>query len=203
MTDKERDAAQISRRDLLEKAGKLTIGGAVVAAGLRPALAFAAGNAGATVVEASLADPTTFNPLVGQDFAAYVVSGLCFDGLLSVDAEGNPTPAIAQALPTVTNGGTRYVFKLRPNGKWSDGTPLTADDVVFTYDLMFSPAYKAFTTAYRGDLESHLKSVRAIDAHTVEFVTKGVYAPFLIASCTLRTHAEAPFSGLSVSAEAL
>ena len=50
---------------------------------------------------------------------------------------------------------------------------------------MFSPKYKEFTSAYRGDLEQHLKSVRAIDSHTVEFVTKGVYAPFLIASCTL------------------
>ena len=50
---------------------------------------------------------------------------------------------------------------------------------------MFSPKYKAFTSAYRGDLEQHLKSVKAIDSHTVEFVTKGVYAPFLIADCTL------------------
>ncbi len=185
MTDKPRNAAEISRRDLLEKAGKLTLGGAVLAAGLRPALAFAESLAGGTVVEASLADPTTFNPLVGQDFAAYVVSGLCFDGLLTVNAKGQPTPAVASALPTVSNGGTKYVFKLRPNAKWSDGTALTADDVVFTYDLMFSPKYKAFTTAYRGDLETHLKSVRAVDAHTVEFVTKGVYAPFLVASCTL------------------
>jgi peptide/nickel transport system substrate-binding protein len=185
VTDKVRDAAEFSRREVLEKAGRLTLGGAMLAAGLRPSIAFAAGNAGATVVEASLADPTTFNPLVGQDFAAYVVSGLCFDGLLSVNAQGHPTPAVAQALPTVSNGGTKYVFKLRPNAKWSDGTPLTADDVVFTYDLMFSPKYKAFSSAYRGDLETHLASVRAIDTHTVEFVTKGVYAPFLVASCTL------------------
>jgi len=180
-------AEEFSRRELLEKAGKLTLGGMMLsgAAGLRPALAFAAANAGGTVVEASLADPTTFNPLVGQDFAAYVVASLSFDGLLSVDAHGNPTPAVAQALPTVTNAGSRYVFKLRPNAKWSDGTPLTADDVVFTYNLMFSPKYKAFSSAYRGDLESHLKSVRAIDAHTVEFVTKGAYAPFQVANCTL------------------
>jgi peptide/nickel transport system substrate-binding protein len=185
VTEKVAGVGEITRRDLLERAGKLTVGGLMLSAGLRPALAFAESLAGATVVEASLADPTTFNPLVGQDFAAYIISGLCFDGLLSVNAKGQPIPAVASALPTVSNGGTKYVFKLRPNGKWSDGTPLTADDVVFTYNLMFSPKYKEFTSAYRGDLEQHLKSVRAIDSHTVEFVTKGVYAPFLIASCTL------------------
>src|SRR3954447_8591142 len=154
-------------------------------AGYRTSLALAGSTAGGPVVEASLADPTTFNPLVGQDFAAYVVAGLCFDGLLSVDAKGNATPAVARALPVVSRKGTRLVFKLRPNAKWSDGQPLTADDVVFTYNLMFSPEYKDFTTAYRGDLESHLKSVRALDKQTVEFVTNGTYAPFILADCTL------------------
>jgi peptide/nickel transport system substrate-binding protein len=180
-------AAELTRRALLEKAGKVAAGGMLLSslAGYRTSLAFGAGLAGGTVVEASLADPTTFNPLVGQDFAAYVVSGICFDGLLSVDPKGNPTPAIAKALPTITKNGTKLVFKLRPNAKWSDGQPLTASDVVFTYNLMVSPNYKDFTTAYRGDLETHLHSVRAIDAHTVEFVTKGPYAPFLLAHATL------------------
>jgi peptide/nickel transport system substrate-binding protein len=187
VTDEAGSAAEFTRRQLLGKAGKIGLAGIALGGGigLRTAFALAGSSAGGTVVEASLADPTTFNPLVGQDFAAYVVSGLVFDGLLSVDAHGNPIPAIAQALPTVTNGGTRYVFKLRPNAKWSDGKPLTADDVVFTYDLMFSPKYKAFSSAYRGDLTTHLKSVKALNSHTVEIVTKGVYAPFQVADCTL------------------
>ena len=187
MTDKTVGSpGALSRRVLLEKAGRLTVGGMLVSSyGFRAGLALAGGTAGGTVVEASLADPTTFNPLVGQDFAAYVVASICFNGLLSIDAAGNPIPAIASALPTVSNGGSTYLFKLRPNAKWSDGTALTADDVVFTYELMFSPKYKAFSSAYRGDLTQHLKSVRAVDAHTVEFVTHGVYAPFQVADCTL------------------
>lgn len=178
---------ELSRRELLARAGKLALGATMLSglAGYRNALAFGASSVGGTVVEASLADPTTFNPLVGQDFAAYVVASLCFDGLLSVDAGGNPTPALAQSLPAISNGGRRYVFTLRRNAKWSDGTPLTSADVVFTYDLMFSPKYKGFSSAYRGDLESHLASVRALDARRVEFVTKTVYAPFQIADCTL------------------
>jgi peptide/nickel transport system substrate-binding protein len=177
---------EVSRRQFVERAGKLTVAGMLASSvGLRTALAFAGTTAGGTVVEASLADPTTFNPLVGQDFAAYVVASICFNGLLSINAQGHPIPAIASALPTISNGGSKYVFKLRPNAKWSDGKPLTADDVVFTYDLMFSPKYNAFSSAYRGDLTNHLKSVRALNAHTVEFVTKGVYSPFQVADCTL------------------
>lgn len=190
MTEHTIAPTELTRRELLKRGAVLAASGSALAglSGARAAGAFAAaaaGAAGGTVVEASLADPTTFNPLVGQDFAAYVIASLCFEGLLSVDGKGNAIPGIAQTLPTISKNGTRYVFKLRPNAKWSDGTPLTSADVVFTYNLLVSPDYKAFTTAYRGDLEQHLRSVRALDAHTVEFVTKGVYAPFLVASCTL------------------
>lgn len=176
---------RLSRRDLLAKTGKLAAGATVLSGlpALRTSLAFADELAGATLVEASLADPTTFNPLVGQDFAAYVIASLCFDGLLSVNAHGDPIPALAESVEV--KGGTRYTFKLRKNLKWSDGTPLTAEDVVFTYSLMALPKYKPFTTAYRGDIETHLKSARAIDKHTVELVTNGIFAPFEIAFCTL------------------
>jgi peptide/nickel transport system substrate-binding protein len=204
MTDQTLELQELTRRQLLQRGAALAAGGSVLAglAGYRPSSAAAArsvGAAGRTVVEASLADPTTFNPLVGQDFAAYVVSSLCFEGLLSVDGKGHPIPGLAQALPAISRKDTRYVFKLRPNAKWSDGTPLTAADVVFTYNLLVSPNYKAFTTAYRGDLEQHLHSVRALDSHTVEFVTKGVYAPFLVASCTLGILPKHVLGGISAT----
>ena len=67
MTEKVAGVGEITRRDLLERAGKLTVGGLMLSAGLRPALAFAESLAGGTVVEASQADPTTVNPRVGQD----------------------------------------------------------------------------------------------------------------------------------------
>lgn len=175
----------LSRRDLLLKTGQVAAGATLAGSftGLRSSLAFADSLAGATVVEASLADPTTFNPLVGQDFAAYVIASLCFDGLLSVNAHGDPIPALAQSFKV--KNGTHYTFNLRKNAKWSDGKPLTAADVVFTYELMASPAYKAFSSAYRGDIETNLRSARAINAHTVELVTKRPFAPFEIAFCTL------------------
>src|SRR3954447_21229890 len=99
-------------------------------AGYRTSLALAGTTAGATVVEASLADPTTFNPLVGQDFAAYVVASLCFEGLMTIDTKGNAVPALAESV-AVKKAANQYIFKLRTGLKWSDGQPLTADDVVF------------------------------------------------------------------------
>lgn len=200
MTEHTGDPNKITRGELLKRGAAVIAGGSMLT-GISDFAddAFAATKSGGTVVEASLADPTTFNPLVGQDFASYVVQAICFEGLMTVDKKGNAIPAIAQKHPTVTDGGRRYVFHLRPNAKWSDGKPLTAADVVFTYDLMFSPKYKAFSSAYRGDLESHLKSVRAINAHTVELVTNGVYAPFLVADCTLGLLPKHVLSGISAN----
>src|SRR4051812_40455980 len=153
-------AARLSRARLLAGAGAVALGGTLAAelAGLRQPVAFAKELAGATVVEASLADPTTFNPLVGQDFAAYVVASLCFEGLMTIDTKGNAVPALAESV-AVKKAANQYIFKLRTGLKWSDGQPLTADDVVFTYNLMFSPKYVDFSSAYRGDATQHIKSV--------------------------------------------
>jgi peptide/nickel transport system substrate-binding protein len=178
--------ARLSRARLLAAAGGAAVGGSLAAqlAGIRIPAAFATELAGATIVEASLADPTTFNPLVGQDFAAYVIAALTFEGLMTVDSKGNAQPALAQSVK-VLKSATRYVFKLKPNLKWSDGKPLTADDVVFTFNLMFSKKYADFTSAYSGDAKQHLKAVTAIDKNTVQIDTKGVYAPFLVSMGTL------------------
>jgi peptide/nickel transport system substrate-binding protein len=179
-------AARLSRARLLAGAGAMALGGTLAAelAGLRQPVAFARELAGATVVEASLADPTTFNPLVGQDFAAYVVASLCFEGLMTIDTKGNAVPALAESV-AVKKAANQYIFKLRKGLKWSDGQPLTADDVAFTYNLMFSPKYVDFSSAYRGDATQHIKSVNAIDKQTVQITTRGVYAPFLVSFGTL------------------
>jgi peptide/nickel transport system substrate-binding protein len=184
-----------SRRDLLSIGGRLAAMAAMApllegifdspaSASTTMAKLRAAGGGG-TVIEGNQADPTTFNPLVGQDFAAYIVAATCFNGLLTIDKNGHPQPAIATALPKVTNNSNTYTFKLRSNAKWSDGTPLTADDVVFTFELMFSPKYKDFACAYSGDAKAYIKSAKAINAHTFQLTTKKPYAPLLLELCTL------------------
>ena len=54
-----------------------------------------------------------------------------------------PVPVLVTEIPSVDNGGVSadgktITFKLRDDVTWSDGEPLTADDFVFTYDMIMS-----------------------------------------------------------------
>ena len=69
-------------------------------------------------------------------------------GLTDIDAEGNVFPELAAELPTIENGGVVFdeeawtmdvTWKLRDDIQWADGVPVTADDVVFTWDAMTDP----------------------------------------------------------------
>src|SRR4029077_2701204 len=92
-------------------------------------------------------------------------------------------PMLASAPPTVSSDQLTFTFKLRPNLKWSDGQPLTADDVVFTYNLIFSPDTKDYVSRYRAQLEGYLQSVTASDPQTVVFTFSKVLANFVDTHC--------------------
>ena len=132
------------------------------------------------MVEGAFSDVRTFTSVLSSDTSSNTVIGLMFDGLLNSKKNGDLVGALAQNLPTTSADGLTYTFKLRPNLKWSDGQPLTADDVVFTYQLMYDPAYKDVASPRRGDLEKYIASVTAPDPHTVVIKTTQVYAPFLV-----------------------
>jgi peptide/nickel transport system substrate-binding protein len=68
----------------------------------------------------------------------YDAARLIIEPLAVIDPDGALTPALAAEIPTIANGGVAKDFKsvtwkLKPDVTWSDGSPLTADDVVFTY----------------------------------------------------------------------
>src|SRR5580692_4622988 len=88
--------------------------------------------------------PNTLNPLLGPQFYENYVYEAIFSGLTVIDSRGNVIPDLAIAVPTIANGGISHdgrtlIYRLRPNLKWQDGVPLTADDVAFTYGLMRDP----------------------------------------------------------------
>ncbi|HKW72379.1 MAG TPA: ABC transporter substrate-binding protein [Candidatus Dormibacteraeota bacterium] len=138
---------------------------------------------GGKLIEGTISDIATFNTLNSGDTASTQMITLCFDGLLSITDKGDNIPMLAQALPTISSDALTYTFKLRPNLKWSDGQPLTADDVAFTYGLMFRPDTKDFVSRYRADLEGFLESVTATDPQTVVFKFSKVQASFLDSHC--------------------
>ncbi|MEE6269902.1 ABC transporter substrate-binding protein [Streptomyces diastatochromogenes] len=116
-------------------------------------------------------EPETLSPLLGYGKDG---NSKIFDGLLTHDAEMRLKPALAAALPKVTDGGTTYTFTLRPGVKFSDGKPFTADDVVFTYATILD---EKTNNASKAELDA-LDKVEKKDDRTVVFHLKYPYAPF-------------------------
>ena len=75
----------------------------------------------------------------------------------------------------VSDDATEYTYYLNPDAMWSDGTPLTADDVVFTFEMLMANELEIPTV---GEIDT----VEALDAHTVKFTTKTSLIPFLYRS---------------------
>jgi peptide/nickel transport system substrate-binding protein len=93
-------------------------------------------------------DPPSFNPAITDTGYDSLVMKLVLLGLADIGVDGTAYPELAARLPTVENGdvvtneisGTMDVtWKLRKDIQWSDGTPVTADDVVFTYKALTDP----------------------------------------------------------------
>ena len=103
-----------------------------------------------------------------------------FDGLTEFNLDTYKIePALAESW-TISDGGKVYTFKLRQNVKWSDGQPLTADDVVFTYQqLVANPEARA------GDsgnfvIDGKPVVIAKVDASTVKFTLPRPSPAFLL-----------------------
>jgi len=182
----ERFLEEWSRRDFLKRTGGAAAYLAFMAGGAELLAACAGGGTtsqtpkkGGHVVEGNFSDIRTLNSMLSSDTASNQVIGLMFDGLLNQKKNGDLIPALASKLPDTSSDGLTYTFKLRSNLKFSDGHPLTSEDVKFTYQIAFDPQYKAFASPRRGDLEKYIASVDTPDPLTVVIKTTQVFAPFL------------------------
>ncbi len=185
----ERFLEEWSRRDFLKRTGGAAAYLTFLAGGLEflEACAGGGGTTGGTakkgghVVEGNFSDIRTLNSMLSSDTASNQVIGLMFDGLLNYKKDGSLIPALASDMPKTSADGMTYTFKLRSGLKWSDGQPLTSDDVKFTYALAQDPAYKEVASPRRGDLSKYIKSIDTPDPQTVVFNMAQVFAPFLSA----------------------
>jgi peptide/nickel transport system substrate-binding protein len=125
------------------------------------------------LVNWSLADPENLNPLISNDSAANAVLRWIFLSLLDVDDETlESVPLIARELPEISEDKLTYTFRLREGVTFSDGKPLTADDVVFTMKAIKHPGVRApFARNY---FES-VQDVVAVDPLTVRFDLRKPY----------------------------
>ncbi len=132
------------------------------------------------LVQAFLSDPKTFNPVISQDAGSSAVAGMMFDGLITNNPiTGKPEGALAESW-SVSEDKLKIVFKLREGLKWSDGQPLTADDVIFTYNqLYFNPDIPNSTKdVLRVGQSQELPQVRKLNDLEIEFTLAEPFAPF-------------------------
>ncbi len=89
-----------------------------------------------------LSDIKTFDPALDSDVYSADAINMVFTGLIEFDQNLNLRPELAQSY-SVGPDGVTYTFKLRPNLLFSDGTPLTSKDVVYSIDRALQPATKS------------------------------------------------------------
>lgn len=117
-------------------------------------------------------EPTTLNPLSSSDAFSSSVHAYVFESLLDKDLDSfdwKPKLAVEWSM---SEDKRTFDFKLRQGVKWHDGTEFTAEDVKFSYDVIFTDDYKAVQN--RSYYEA-IKEVQIIDKYTVRFIVKDDY----------------------------
>ena len=114
-------------------------------------------------------EPDNLSPFVGYAAPAFEIWYLTYDSLVGYDPatlspmKGEDSTGLATDW-TVSEDGLTWTFTLRQNAKWSDGVPLTAKDVAFTYNYIIKNQMENLTAYTR-----LIKEATAVDDYTVEF----------------------------------
>ena len=134
--------------------------GALVAAAV-----LASPAAAKTLRWSSQGDILTFDPMAQNESLNNTFSDYVYDGLVRYNKQFVPEPALATSWTRVSP--TQWRFNLRKNVKFHDGTPMTADDVVFSFERVLKPASNMKVYA------QGIKETKKIDDFTVEIITDG------------------------------
>lgn len=106
---------------------------------------------GGTVTLIIPEEPTTLNYFQAEAaIVRQVAEATSMTGLVTIDQNGDFIPMLAEELPTPANGGLSedysvVTWKLKPDLKWSDGEPITSDDIKFTWEVLSNPDSGALT----------------------------------------------------------
>lgn len=126
-----------------------------------------------TLVVGMDVDAGTLDPRLMRDTTASRANDLIYSGLVHITPNLEAVPDLAEGWESPDP--QTVIFKLRPDLKFSDGSPLTADDVVFTYTTLLNPDLNAPQRA----LYTPITAIEAVDAQTVKFSLSAPYAPLL------------------------
>jgi len=115
------------------------------------------------------------NPLLWETGAEHDLVSLVFSGLTRTDEQGQIVPDLAESW-TVMDDGLTYAFALREDARWHDGTPVTADDVLYTVGLLQDKASDLLPD--QAPLWRTV-TVDKLDRRTIRFSLTEPLAPFL------------------------
>ncbi|MGI5894904.1 MAG: peptide ABC transporter substrate-binding protein [Candidatus Merdivicinus sp.] len=124
------------------------------------------------------ASAVNLDPQSAGDTASCLVIANLFEGLVSVDDSGEPSPAAAKSW-TVSSDERCYTFELLPEAKWENGDPVTAADFVFAFQRLLDPDTNApfakdfygienAAAVHSGQMEPELLGVHALSEYTLE-----------------------------------
>lgn len=121
------------------------------------------------------ANPDNLNPIIRRDVYSHYTIEYVFDNLYTYDNENNFVlkPLLAVALPEISEDHKTFTIRLRKTAKWHDGVPVTADDVVYGWEMVTHPQIdSAQKKSYYADVEKFEK----VDDHTLRIIWKKPYA---------------------------
>ena len=142
-----------------------------------------AGKFGGTMINSTIGEgPKTFNPFNSKDATSSTFADIMYDGLVTIDpVSGQYIPKLAKSFEI---NGNDYIVHLRHGVKWSDGKPITADDVYFTWKNIILDGYGNTSTRDSISVDGKLPTVQKLDDYTVKFTTPEPFAPFLASLST-------------------
>ena len=129
---------------------------------------------GGEYIEGLIGAPQYINPILSQtNDVDSDISRLVFSGLLKYDQEFQPVPELAESWQK-SEDQKIYTFTLKDGIKWHDGEPLTADDVVFTFQSIKDPDFKSpLLISFRG------VEIEKVNQRTIRFILPESYPAFL------------------------
>ena len=147
-----------------------------------------ASNADKTIVYGLTSDPKTLDPQMAADSTSITAIEALFEGLTRLDADGNAIPGVAKRWESNANS-TEFTFYLRSDAKWSDDTPVTADDFVYALHRAVLPqtnspsasqtfCIKNAKQIYSGQLSPENLGVTAVDEYTLKISLAYSYPDF-------------------------
>jgi oligopeptide transport system substrate-binding protein len=129
-----------------------------------------------TLHRGNQAEPTSLDHHKASDIQSFRIASDMFEGLLATGPDGTPILGAAESW-RISPDGLTYHFFLRADGRWSDGTPVTADDFVFAWRRLLDPATRSDYAYFlwpvkngeavnKGELPPDRLGVEAVDART-------------------------------------